>query len=225
MRVLVVEDEPRLAETVRQGLVGAGFAVDVARTGTDGLWAAIEAPYDVVVLDILLPGLNGYKVVQQLREAGVWTPVLMLTAKDGEYDQAEAFDLGADDYLTKPFSFVVLIARIRALIRRGGPQRPVVLAAGDLELDPARRLVTRAGQNVAVTPREFAILEFLMRHRGDVVTKTQILQSVWDAHYEGDPNIVEVYVRYLRLKIDIPFGREALQTVRGAGYRLAEDGG
>jgi two-component system OmpR family response regulator len=225
MRVLVVEDEPRLAETVRQGLVGAGFAVDVAGTGTDGLWAAIEAPYDVVVLDILLPGLNGYKVVQQLREAGVWTPVLMLTAKDGEYDQADAFDLGADDYLTKPFSFVVLIARIRALIRRGSPQRPVVLAAGDLELDPARRLVTRAGQSVAVTPREFAILEFLMRHRGDVVTKTQILQSVWDAHYEGDPNIVEVYVRYLRLKIDIPFGRESIQTVRGAGYRLAEDGG
>jgi DNA-binding response OmpR family regulator len=225
MRVLVVEDEPRLAETVRQGLAGAGFAVDVASTGTDGLWAAIEAPYDVVVLDIMLPGLNGYKVVQQLREAGVWTPVLMLTAKDGEYDQAEAFDLGADDYLTKPFSFVVLIARIRALIRRGSPQRPVVLAAGDLELDPARRLVTRAGQGVSLTPREFAILEFLMRHRGDVVTKTQILQSVWDAHYEGDPNIVEVYVRYLRLKIDIPFGRESIQTVRGAGYRLAEDGG
>jgi two-component system OmpR family response regulator len=149
----------------------------------------------------------------------------MLTAKDGEYDQADAFDLGADDYLTKPFSFVVLIARIRALIRRGAPERPVVLAAGDLELDPARRLVTRAGQSVALTPREFAILEFLMRHRGDVVTKTEIVQSVWDAHYDRDPNIVEVYIRYLRLKIDIPFGREALQTVRGAGYRLAEDGG
>jgi two-component system OmpR family response regulator len=225
MRVLVVEDEPRLAEMVRQGLAGAGFAVHVARTGTDGLWAAMESPYDVIVLDIMLPGLNGYKVLQQLREAGVWTPVLMLTAKDGEYDQADAFDLGADDYLTKPFSFVVLIARIRALIRRGAPQRPVVLTAGDLKLDPARRLVTRAGQSVALTPREFAILEFLMRHRGDVVTKIEIMQSVWDVHYDRDPNIVEVYVRYLRLKIDIPFGREALQTVRGAGYRLAEDGG
>lgn len=225
MRLLVVEDEQRLADTIRHGLREAGFAVDVAETGTDGLWAALATPYDAVVLDIMLPGLNGYQVVQRMRAAGVWTPVLMLTAKDGEYDEADAFDLGADDYLTKPFSFVVLVARIRALIRRGRPARPAVLVAGDLRLDPARRSVTRAGRDISLTPREFAILEILMHHRGEVVRKSEILDSVWDASYEGDANIVEVYVRYLRMKVDIPFGREAIQTVRGVGYRLAEDGG
>ena len=225
MRVLVVEDETRLAETVRRGLAAEGFNVEVVSNGEDGLWAASENAYDVIVLDIMLPKLSGYKVVEQLRERGVWTPVLMLTAKDGEYDQADAFDLGADDYLTKPFSFVILVARLRALIRRGAPERPVVLSAGDLELDPARRRVHRAEIPITLTPREFGLLEHLMRHRGDVVSKTEILESVWDAHYEGDPNVVEVYVGYLRRKIDVPFQRQAIETVRGMGYRLDANGG
>jgi two-component system OmpR family response regulator len=225
MRVLVVEDEVRLVETVRRALTAEGFNVDVALDGAEGLWAATENAYDAVVLDIMLPKLSGYRVCQQLREAGVWTPVLMLTAKDGEYDQADAFDLGADDYLTKPFSFVVLIARLRALIRRGAPERPTVLVAGDLQLDPARRRVYRGEQEVALTPREFGLLDFLLRHRGDVVTKTEILQNVWDANYDGDPNVVEVYVGYLRRKIDAPYNRKSIQTVRGMGYRLAADGG
>jgi two-component system OmpR family response regulator len=227
MRVLVVEDEVNLAEIVRSGLQKEGFAVDMAHTGVDGLWAAVENPYgayDVIVLDLLLPGLSGYNVCRQLRERGVWTPVLILTAKDGDYDQADALDLGADDYLTKPFSFVVLVARLRALVRRGAPQRPVVLTAGDLTLDPARRRVTRAGDEVAVTPREFALLEFMMRHRGDVVSKSAILDNVWDASFDGDSNIVEVYISYLRRKIDQPYGRAAIETVRGAGYRIVVDG-
>ncbi len=225
MRVLVVEDESRLAETVRCGLVNDGFTVDVVSDGVDGLWAAAENEYDVIVLDIMLPGLNGYAVVEQLRAKAIWTPVLMLTAKDGEYDQADAFDLGADDYLTKPFSFIVLVARLRALIRRGAPERPVVLVAGDLTLDPTRRRVHRGDVEIMLTPREFGLLEFLLHHRGDAVTKTQILDGVWDSAYEGDPNVVEVYIRYLRLKIDAPFGRQAIETVRGVGYRLAVDGG
>ncbi len=225
MRLLVVEDEPGLAETVRRGLSKDGFVVDVVHDGNDAVWAATENTYDVMVLDIMLPGLNGYDVVKKLRAAGNWMPILMLTAKDGEYDQSDAFDLGADDYLTKPFSFVVLIARLRALIRRGAPERPVVLAAGDLTLDPARRRVERQGQLVTLTPREFGLLQFLMHRRGDVVTKRQILDAVWDTAFEGDPNIVEVYIGYLRRKIDTPFGRHAIETVRGVGYRLAEDGG
>ncbi|BCB89591.1 response regulator transcription factor [Phytohabitans suffuscus] len=225
MRVLVVEDEVSLAETVREGLVGEGFAVDVVHTGPDGLWAATEHRYDVVVLDLMLPGLSGYEVCRRLRERKVWTPVLMLTAKDGEYDQADALDLGADDYLTKPFSFVVLVARLRALVRRGAPERPAVLSAGDLVVDPARRRVARGGLEVKVTAREFALLELLMRHRGDLVSKRSIIDNVWDMNFDGDPNIVEVYVSYLRKKIDQPFGRAAIQTVRGAGYRLAADGG
>ncbi len=225
MRVLLVEDEVRLAETVRRGLTNDGFAVDVAHDGPTAVWAATEKSYDVIVLDIMLPGLNGYRVVESLRTSGIWTPVLMLSAKDGEYDQADAFDLGADDYLTKPFSFVVLLARLRALIRRGGGQRPVVLTAGDLSLDPARRLVERNGQTITLTPREYGLLEYLLHHRGDVVTKTEILDAVWDSGFDGDPNVVEVYVRYLRKKIDLPFGRRAIETVRGMGYRLAADGG
>ncbi|WP_331768255.1 response regulator transcription factor [Embleya sp. NBC_00896] len=223
MRVLVVEDEVPLAETVRQGLADAGFNVDVVHTGTDGLWAATEKAYDVIVLDIMLPGLNGYRVCERLRAAGVWTPVLMLTAKDGEYDQADAFDLGADDYLTKPFSFVVLTARLRALVRRGAPVRPVVLTVGDLSLDPARHRVERAGEEVRLTPREFSLLCFLMRRAGDVVTKTEILENVWDTHYDGPANVVEVYVGYLRRKIDQPFFHHSIQTVRGSGYRLVDD--
>jgi DNA-binding response OmpR family regulator len=228
MRVLVVEDEVALAETIREGLAAEGFTVDLAHDGVDGLWMASESPhgaYDVVMLDIMLPRLSGYEVCRELRRRAVWTPVLMLTAKDGEYDQADALDLGADDYLIKPFSFVVLIARLRALIRRGAPERPVVLSAGDLTLDPAERRVQRAGTPIAVTPREFALLDFLMRNRGRAVTKTAIIENVWDAHFTGDPNIVEVYIGYLRRKIDYPFGKASIETVRGAGYRLADDGG
>src|SRR5690349_13396536 len=166
----------------------------------------------------MLPGLNGYEVCRELRRRGVWTPVLMLTAKDGDYDQADALDLGADDYLVKPFAFVVLIARLRALIRRGAPERPAVLRAGDLTLDPAERRIRLGDRPVTVTPREFAMLEFLMRHPGQAMPKTAILENVWDAHFDGDPNIVEVYIGYLRKKI----GRERIETVRGAGYRVAE---
>ena len=225
MRVLLVEDEVRLAENVRRGLNAEGFVVDVVHNGDDGLFNAEVNDYDVVVLDIMLPGLNGYENCRRMRAARVWTPVLMLTAKDGEYDQADALDLGADDYLTKPFSFIVLVARLRALIRRGGPIRPAVLEAGDLTLDPASRTVRRAGDELSLTPREFGVLQFLMRHRGDVVSKTDILESVWDANYEGDDNVVEVYVGYLRRKIDQPYGRHAIETVRGAGYRLEVGGG
>jgi DNA-binding response OmpR family regulator len=225
MRVLMVEDEVRLAETVRRGLSDAGFVIELVHDGEDALWAATENAYDVIVLDIMLPKLNGYKVLEQLRERGIWTPVLMLTAKDGEYDQTDAFDLGADDYLTKPFSFLVLVARLRALIRRGGPERPVVLVAGDLTLDPARRRVERAGQEIFLTPREYGLLEFLLRRRGDTVSKIEILENVWDPAFDGDPNVVEVYVRYLRLKLDAPFDRHAIETVRGMGYRLDTNGG
>jgi len=225
VRVMVVEDEPGLAELIRRGLVADGFVTDVLDNGEDAIWAASERSYDVIVLDIMLPKVNGYDVVKELRRRGNWTPILMLTAKDGEYDERDAFDLGADDYLTKPFSFLVLVGRLRALIRRGAPERPVVLAAGDLTLDPAKRRVERTGEAVRLTPREFGLLEFLMHRRGDVVTKSQILDAVWDSAFEGDPNIVEVYVRYLRRKIDVPFGRHAIETVRGMGYRLAADGG
>ena len=173
----------------------------------------------------MLPKLNGYRVCQRLRGLGNWVPVLMLSAKDGEYDQAEGLDVGADDYLTKPFSYVVLVARLRALLRRGAPQRPAVLEAGDLRLDPARREVRRGATEVGLTPREFALLEYLMRRRDEVVPKQEILEHVWDAHYDGDPNVVEVYIGYLRRKIDAPFGRRALETVRGAGYRLVGPGG
>jgi two-component system OmpR family response regulator len=225
VRVLIIEDEERFAETVRRGLIHEGFAVDHSASGDHGLWAATENSYDVIILDIMLPGLNGYKVLEQLRSRGIWTPVLMLTAKDGEYDQADALDLGADDYLTKPFSLVVLTARLRALLRRGARERPAVLQAGDLTLDPGKHLVERAGTAIALTTREFGVLEFLLRHKGNVVSKTEILNGVWDAFYDGDSNVVEVYVRYLRTKIDLPFGRRAIETVRGAGYRLASDGG
>lgn len=221
----MVEDEVRLAETVRRGLVAEGFVVDVVHDGVEGLFAAQTNDYDVVVLDIMLPGMNGYDVCRNLREAGIWSPVLMLTAKDGEYDQVDAFDLGADDYLTKPFSFAVLVARLRSLVRRTAAERPTVLVAGDLSLDPATRSVRRGSVDISLTPREFGLLHFLMRHRGDVVSKTEILESVWDLNYDGDENVVEVYVGYLRRKIDQPFDRRAIETLRGAGYRLAGTGG
>jgi DNA-binding response OmpR family regulator len=225
MRVLVVEDERRLAAGLRTGLAAEGFAVDVALDGTDGLWMAREHPYDVIVLDIMLPGVNGYRLCSALRRDGIWTPILMLTAKEGELDEVEALDSGADDYLTKPFSYAVLVARLRALLRRGARERPAVLEAGDLRLDPAAKQAWRGQVEVELTARELALLEFLLRRRGEAVAKREILQHVWDDEFEGDPNIVEVYVRHLRNKLDRPFGRAAIQTVRGTGYRLAADGG
>ena len=225
MRVLVVEDEVRLAEGIRRGLEAEGFAVDLAHDGVDGLWRAREHAYDAIVLDLMLPGLNGFKVCAAIRAEGNWTPVLMLTAKDGVLDEAEGLDTGADDYLTKPFAHVVLVARLRALVRRGRPPRPVVLTAGDLSLDPGSRRVRRGETEVALTARETSLLEFLLRHTGDVVSKRDILDHVWDDDFEGDPNIVEVYIRHLRNKLDRPFGRQSIETVRGAGYRLDPDGG
>jgi len=224
VRVLVVEDEPRLAASLRNGLEAEGFAVDVAPDGGEGLWLAREHTYDVVLLDIMLPVLNGYKVCETLRAEGNWTPIVMLTAKDGDWDQVEALDTGADDYVTKPFHFHVLLARIRSLLRRGSPERPVALTVGDLGFDPATREVTRAGESLRLTTREVSLLEFLMRRAGDVVTKAQILEHVWDYEFEGDPNIVEVYVGRLRRKVDRPFGRSDIETLRGAGYRLRADG-
>lgn len=220
MRVLLVEDEARLAATVSRGLKAEGFVVVAVGTGTDGLREATHNPYDVVVLDIMLPGLNGYEVLRQMRAQQVWTPVLMLTAKDGEYDQTDAFDLGADDYLTKPFSFRILVARLRALARRVAPERPVVLTAGSLSLDPARHTVQRGSTPITLTPREYGLLEFLMRNKEVAVTKAEILRNVWDAHYDGPDNVVEVYVGYLRRKVDGPFGTNTIETVRGVGYRL-----
>ncbi|MBV9293029.1 MAG: response regulator transcription factor [Frankiales bacterium] len=225
MRVLVVEDEAAMADALARGLTAAGFAVDVSRDGEDGLWRATEVEYDAVVLDLMLPKLSGYDVVRRMRAADVWTPVLMLTAKDGEYDVSDALDLGADDYLVKPFSFVVLLARLRALMRRGGRERPAVLTAGDLVVDPAGRSCHRGDVEIRLTAREFAVLEYLMRRCGEVVRKRDLLEHVWDDYFAGDPNVVEVYVGYLRRKIDQPFGRAAISTVRGAGYRLEADGG
>jgi DNA-binding response OmpR family regulator len=225
MRVLVVEDEKRLAAGLRKGLEAEGFAVDVALDGADGLWMAREHAYDAIVLDIMLPGINGYKICATLRQDGVWTPILMLTAKGGEWDEVEALDTGADDYLTKPFAYAVLVARLRALLRRGARERPAVLEAGDLRLDPAARRAWRGEVEVELTPRELALVEFLLHRRGEVVSKREILEHVWDYDFEGDSNIVEVYVWHLRSKLDRPFGRDTIQTVRGAGYRLAADGG
>jgi DNA-binding response OmpR family regulator len=222
VRILLVEDDKHLAASVKRGLEHEGYAVDVALDGVDGKWLATEEAYDAIVLDILLPGLNGYRVCAELREAGNWTPILMLTAKNGEYDEAEALDTGADDYLTKPFSFVVLLARLRALLRRGRPERPSQLQVGDLSLDPATRRIERAGQPISLTAREFAVLEYLVRRSDDIVSKRDLLDHVWDFNFEGDPNIVEVYVGRLRRKIDEPFDPPLIHTVRGAGYRIAE---
>ena len=225
MRVLVVEDERRLATSLRTGLEAEGFAVDVAPDGGQALWFARENEYDAILLDIMLPVLNGYKVCETLRNEQNWTPILMLTAKDGEWDQVEALDTGADDYVTKPFSFDVLLARLRSLLRRGRHERPTSLTAGDLVLDPASRRVTRGDAVLRLTAREMSLLEFLLRRKGEVVTKQQILAHVWDFSFEGDPNIVEVYVARLRRKIDRPFGRDSIETVRGAGYRLNDEEG
>jgi DNA-binding response OmpR family regulator len=225
MRILVVDDDAHLVGSVRRGLEGEGYAVDVAYDGTEGHWLASENPYDAMVLDSMLPGMSGDELCTRLRAAGVWTPILMLTARSGESDEAQALDAGADDFLSKPFSYVVLLARLRALVRRGVAARPAVLVAGDLTLDPATHRVARGDVEVPLSPRQFSLLEYFLRHAGEVLPKSRILEHVWDFTFEGDPNIVEVYVRQLRLRVDEPFGRSALQTVRGAGYRLDPDGG
>ena len=225
MRILVVEDETAMADSLRRGLEAEGFAVDVAADGEEGLWLARENPYDAIVLDVMLPKINGYVVCRTLRDEKNWTPVVMLTAKDGDLDEAEGLDTGADDFVTKPFSFVVLLARLRAVMRRRGTERPVVLEAGDLRLDPAERRAWRGEKQLDLTAREFAILRYLLTRTGEVVAKAEILEHVWDFAFDGSPNIVEVYVSSLRKKIDAPFGRQSIETVRGAGYRLARDGG
>lgn len=225
MKLLLIEDDEKIATAVARGLRAEGFTVEVADRGDMGLWMATESSYDLIVLDIMLPGRNGYQVCADLRERGNWTPILMLTAKDGDLDEAEALDTGADDYLTKPFSWPVLVARIHALLRRTKDRDPAPAVAGDLRIDPVRRRVWRGDVEIRLTAREFDVLEFLMRRTGAVFDKYHILDGVWDHDFEGDPNVVEVYVRRLRRKIDEPFGRRAIETVRGAGYRLAADGG
>jgi len=219
VRTLLVEDEVRLASYLKRGLEREGFAVDVAADGEEGLWLASNQPYDAIVLDIMLPKLNGYQVCIEIRKRGIWAPVLMLTAKDGDLDEAEALDSGADDFVRKPFSFIVLLARLRALARRGSLPRPAALELGDLKLDPGERRVYVGSAEVMLTPTEFAVLEVLMRHPGQVVTKAAILDSCWDWAFEGDPNIVEVYVHHLRRKL-ADSRQTKLQTVRGFGYRV-----
>jgi len=227
VRVLVVEDEVGIARALQRGLTADGFAVDVADNGVDGLWLAQNNPYAVIILDIMLPEMNGYVVCRTLREEDNWTPILMLTAKDGEFDELEGLETGADDYVTKPFSYPVLLARLRGLLRRGQPVSSSAseLTVGDLRLDPSRLMCWRGESEVELSPRAFSVLEYLMRQAGLVVSKDQILAAVWDQGFEGDPNIVEVYVSRIRAAIDTAFDRSALETVRGVGYRLAADGG
>lgn len=225
MRILLVDDEVRLADGISRGLEAEGMVVDMAHNGLDGLKLAMNADYDVIVLDVMMPQMSGYRVCQALRADENWTPVLFLTAKDGEWDEVEGLDTGGDDWLTKPFSFPVLVARIRALARRQARERPTVLQAGDLSLDPAARQVFRGEEPIQLTARELAVLDFLMRRLGEVVTKREIISNVWGDGFDGEENIVEVYIKHLRSKIDRPFGRESIQTVRGTGYRLADNGG
>lgn len=225
VRVLVVDDDQQLARALKDGLESEGFAVDLAHDGDEGLWRATETAYDVLVLDVMMPGMTGLELCARLRAEQQWAPVLILTARDGELDEVQALDIGADDFLAKPFSFAVLVARLRSLLRRGPTERPATLAAGDLVLDPAGHRVRRGGTQVDLTPRQFSLLELMIRRKGEVLSKQQILEHVWDFAFEGDPNIVEVYVAQLRRRVDDPFGRAALQTVRGVGYRLDPDGG
>jgi DNA-binding response OmpR family regulator len=223
VKLLLVEDDAKIASAVARGLTAEGFTVVTAADGAEGLWMAQEGSYDAIVLDLLLPGRNGFQVCAELRSAGDWTPILMLTAKDGELDEAEALDTGADDYLTKPFSYPVLVARVHALLRRSASRHPTPTAVGDLRVDPAARRVFRGDVEVPLTAREHDLVELLVRRAGEVQSKTDILAAVWDDDFDGDSNIVEVYVRRLRRKLDEPFGRRSIETVRGAGYRLVDD--
>jgi two-component system OmpR family response regulator len=222
VKVLLVEDDRKIAAAVRRGLEAEGFSVETATDGIEGRWLATEGTFDLIVLDLMLPGRNGYQVCADLRDAGIWTPILVLTAKDGDLDEAEALDTGADDFLAKPFSFPVLVARVRALVRRAGGAAPPPISVGDLRIEPGGRRVWRGDSEVQLTAREFDVLEFLMRRRGQVLSKDEILGGVWDFEFDGPANIVEVYIRRIRRKIDEPFGRTSIATVRGAGYRLAD---
>jgi two-component system OmpR family response regulator len=224
MRVLVVEDELRMASLIRRGLTEEGLAADVAPNGEDALWMAQSHEYDAIVLDVLLPGMNGFETCRRLRTSGVWAPVLMLTARDSVEDRVAGLDTGADDYLVKPFAFAELLARLRALARRGDAERPSVLEVGDLYLDPATRQVRRGTREIRLSAKEFALLETFMRRPGEVLSRLHLLEHAWDFAYENRSNVVDVYVRHLRRKIDEPFGRRSLETVRGAGYRLRADG-
>lgn len=223
MHLLLVEDEVGLAGAISRGLTAEGFEVDAVHNGREGLERARDQRYDAVILDIMLPGMNGYQICRTLRAEGIWTPILMLTAKDGEWDEAEALDTGADDFLTKPFSFVVLVARLRAILRRGAPPRSAVLSVGDLQVDPATHGCLRGDVAIDLTAREFAVLEHLMAHPDEVVPKGAILEGVWGQDSEGDPNVVEVYIGYLRKKVDAPFDRHSIRTIRGVGYRVIDD--
>ena len=223
MRLLVVEDEVKMAGLLKRGLEEEGYAVDVLRTGKDALWAAAENAYDAIVLDVMLPDVNGFDVCRQLRAAGKWAPVVMLTARTAVTDRVAGLDAGADDYLTKPFSFSELLARLRALVRRGAGERPAILRVGDLALDPASHRVTRGGVVVELTAKELGLLEYFLRRPGEVLTRSQIIEHVWDFGYDGDSNVVDVYVRYLREKIDRPFRRDTIETIRGSGYRLRDE--
>jgi two-component system OmpR family response regulator len=222
VRLLVVEDEPKMARLLERGLREEGHAVDVASTGSDAVWLGSENPYDAIVLDVMLPDFDGFEVCRRLRAHERWAPVLMLTARDAVGDRVVGLDAGADDYLAKPFSFSELFARLRALARRGSSERPAVLEIGGLIVDPATKRVTRGGSPIELTTKEFALLEFFMRHPGEVLSRTTILEHVWDFAFDGDSNVVDVYVRYLREKVDRPFGRTSIQTVRGSGYRLRD---
>jgi two-component system OmpR family response regulator len=225
MRVLVVEDEVRMATLIRRGLLQEGFAADLAATGEDALWMAAAHDYDAIVLDVMLPGFNGFETCRRLRGDGIWAPVLMLTARDSVEDRVAGLDTGADDYLVKPFAFAELLARLRALVRRGDMERPSVLSVGDLTLDPASREVARSGAEIPLSAKEFALLETFMRRPGEVLSRIYLLEHAWDFAYENRSNVVDVYVRHLRCKIDEPFGRRSIETVRGVGYRLRSDGG
>ena len=223
MRILVVEDEANIVEYLRKSLKSEGFAVDTATDGNTALDMALSQDYDAVTLDIMLPGMNGYDVCKEIRAAGITTPILMLTAKDGEYDEADAFDIGADDFLRKPFSLVVLVARLRALLRRGPVGRSGVLQVGDLTLNPATKQVERAGTPIELTAREFSLLEYLIHNENIAISKAQLLEHVWGVDFAADDNVVEVYIGYLRKKIDAPFEMPLIHTIRGVGYWLGQE--
>jgi two-component system, OmpR family, response regulator len=223
VRVLIVEDSEKMASLLKRGLEEEGYAVDVAATGSDAVWMATENTNDAVVLDVMLPDMDGFEVCRRIRAAGSWSPVLMLTARDAVNDRVRGLDVGADDYLTKPFAFVELAARLRALVRRGPAERPTILQVGGLILDPATRIVRRNEEDIALTAKEFSLLDYFMRHPGEVLSRMQLIEHVWDFAFDGGSNVVDVYVNYLREKIDRPFGVHSIETVRGAGYRLRAD--